>query len=102
MAMMRRLRPRLHKSVLGLIYTTALVVWVALVADTAGLAQQAAEPPRFPTAIPLAPPPPGPPRPAPEPPRFPTAIPPAPTSTPRPPQIVAAPTAQVLPDIAPA
>jgi spore germination protein YaaH len=77
--MMRRLRPTLRKAVLGLIYTTALVVWVALVADTAGLAQQAATPPRFPTAIPTAP-----------------------TATPRPPQIVAAPTVQVLQDIAPA
>jgi spore germination protein len=77
--MMRRLRPTLRKAVLGLIYTTALIVWVALVADTAGLAQQAAAPPRFPTAIP-----------------------PAPTATPRPPQIVAAPTVQVLQDIAPA
>src|SRR5262245_12243197 len=77
--MMRRFRPRLRKSVLGLIYTTALIVWIALVADTAGLAKQAAEPPRFPTATP-----------------------PAPTSTPRPPQIVAAPTVQVLQDMAPA
>jgi spore germination protein len=76
---MRRFRPTFRKVVLALIYTTALAVWVALVADTAGLAQQAAAPPRFPTAAP-----------------------PAPTATPRPPLIVAAPTAQVLPDIAPA
>ncbi|HET9223596.1 MAG TPA: glycosyl hydrolase family 18 protein [Roseiflexaceae bacterium] len=76
---MRRLRPTLRKAVLGLIYTTALVVWVALVADTAGLAKQATEPPRFPSATP-----------------------PAPTATPRPPQIVAAPTVQVLQDIEPA
>ena len=77
MAMMRRLRPRLRKSVLGLIYTTALIVWVALVADTAGLAQQATAPPQFPTAVPSEP-----------------------TATPRPPRIVAPQPAQVLQDIA--
>ncbi|HEX5688953.1 MAG TPA: glycosyl hydrolase family 18 protein [Roseiflexaceae bacterium] len=52
-------------------------MWVALVVDTAGLAQQAAAPPRFPT---------------------PTRA--APTATARPPRIVAPPTAQVLRDVA--
>jgi spore germination protein YaaH len=78
---MRRLRPTLRKAILGLVYSIALVVWVALVADTAGLAQQASTPPQFPTAAT-----------------------PAPTNTPGPsgvaPRIVAPPTAQVLRDIA--
>src|SRR5437588_286978 len=50
--MMRRIRPALRKVLLGLVYSSALLVWVALVADTAGLAQQAAAPPMFPTTTP--------------------------------------------------
>jgi spore germination protein len=75
---MRRIRPTLRKSSLGLLYSSALIVWAALVADTAGLAQQASAPPRFPTAA------------------APTA-----TATPRPP-LLATPQqpAQVLQDIA--
>jgi spore germination protein YaaH len=74
---MRQLRPSLRKAILGLVYSSALLVWVALVVDTAGLAQQAAAPPRFPT---------------------PTMAPP--TATVRPPRIVAPPTAEVLRDVA--
>src|SRR2546421_3882009 len=53
--MMRRIRPSLRKAILGLIYASALLLWVALVADTAGLPQQATTPPQFPTAVPPAP-----------------------------------------------
>jgi spore germination protein YaaH len=48
--MMRRIRSPLRKSFLGAVYTLSLLVWVALVVDTVGLAQQAAVPPVFPTA----------------------------------------------------
>jgi len=48
--MIRRFHPSLRKTILVLIYATALVVWVALVVDTVGLAEQAAAPPRYPTA----------------------------------------------------
>jgi len=77
--MIHRLLPTVRKATLGLIYTSALVVWVVLVADTAGLAQRAATPPRFPTP----------------------AL-PAPTATPRAPRVVVPPPAQVLQDIRPA
>jgi spore germination protein YaaH len=75
---MRRIRPTLRKGFLGLVYSLALLVWAALVADTAGLARQATAPPVFPTATPAAP-----------------------TATPRPlpPRIVAAQPAPVLQDI---
>jgi spore germination protein len=75
--MMLRFRLTLRKVILGLIYSLALIVWIALVADTAGLAQQATAPPQFPTAVPSEP-----------------------TATPRPPRIVAPQPAQVLQDIA--
>jgi spore germination protein len=75
--MMRQFRLTLRKVILGLIYSLALIVWIALVADTAGLAQQATAPPQFPTAMPSEP-----------------------TATPRPPRIVAPQPAQVLQDIA--
>jgi spore germination protein len=75
--MMLRLRLTPRKVILGLIYSLALIVWIALVADTAGLAQQATAPPQFPTAVPSEP-----------------------TATPRPPRIVAPQPAQVLQDIA--
>jgi spore germination protein len=75
--MMRQFRLTLRKVILGLIYSLALIVWIALVADTAGLAQQATAPPQFPTAVPSEP-----------------------TATPRPPRIVAPQPAQVLQDIA--
>src|SRR4051794_34965977 len=74
---MRRIRPTLRKSSLGLLYSSALIVWVALVADTAGLAQQAGAPPRFPTAA------------------APTV-----TATPPPPLLIAPPPVHVLQDIA--
>ncbi len=74
---MRQFRLTLRKVILGLIYSLALIVWIALVADTAGLAQQATAPPQFPTAVPSEP-----------------------TATPRPPRIVAPQPAQVLQDIA--
>jgi spore germination protein len=77
--MIRRLFSTFRKATLGLVYTSALVVWVALVADTAGLAQQAGAPLRLPTQTP-----------------------PAPTATPRPLQIIAPRPAVVLPDIRPA
>jgi spore germination protein YaaH len=77
--MMRRIRSPLRKSFLGAVYTLSLLVWVALVVDTVGLAQQAAVPPVFPTtAAPTA---------------APTSAPPAP--------IVAAKPAEVLTNIAP-
>jgi spore germination protein len=63
--MMRRIRPALRKAVLGLICLSALLVWAALVVDTVGLAQQAAQPPSFPTAtvaVPTVTPRPQPPR----------------------------------------
>ena len=74
---MRQFRLTLRKVILGLIYSLALIVWIALVADTAGLAQQATAPPQFPTAVPSEP-----------------------TATPGPPRIVAPRPAQVLQDIA--
>jgi spore germination protein YaaH len=76
--MMRRIRPILRKACLGLIYSFALLVWVALVADTASMAQQAAAPPVFPTMTPVRA-----------------------TATPRPqaPRVVAPPPAQVLQDV---
>lgn len=62
---MRRTSPTLRKLGFGLIYGIALVVWAGLVADTIGLARQAAVlPPLPPTAVPptsippTAPPPP--------------------------------------------
>ena len=75
---MRRIRPILRKACLGLIYSFALLVWVALVADTASMAQQAAAPPVFPTMTPVRA-----------------------TATPRPqaPRVVAPPPAQVLQDV---
>jgi spore germination protein YaaH len=79
--MFRRIRTPLRKAFLGAVYTLSLLVWVALVADTVGLAQQAAAPPVFPTAVP-------------------TAV--APTPRARPPEVVAAaPPAEVLRNIAP-
>jgi spore germination protein YaaH len=77
--MMRRIRPALRNVFLSLIYFSALLVWLALVADTADLARQAGSPPVYPTA----------------------ALPQT-TATPRPaaaPRIVAAPPAEVLQDI---
>lgn len=62
---MRRIGPLLRRSLVALVYFAAMIVWVALVADTVGLAQQAAAPPVIPTQ---APPPPTPtPRPQPDP-----------------------------------
>src|SRR5215210_6082427 len=63
--MIRRSRSVIRKAILGAIYTLSLLVWVGLVADTAGLAQRAATPPVFPTSVPvviptLSPPPPAP------------------------------------------
>src|SRR5262245_14718222 len=78
-AMIRRLLPILRKATLGLLSAPVRIVWVVLVADTAGLAQRAATPPRFPTpALPAS------------------------TATPRAPRIVVPPPAQVLQDIRPA
>jgi spore germination protein len=78
--MLRRILPTLRRPFLGAIYTLSLLVWAALVVDTVGLAQLAATPPVFPTAV------------------VPTA---EPTTRP-PPPIVAAKPAEVLPNIAPA
>jgi spore germination protein YaaH len=50
--MIRQINPGLRKAFFGAIYSLSLLVWVALAVDTAGLAQRAAEPPRFPTATP--------------------------------------------------
>jgi hypothetical protein len=77
--MMRRSHSAVRKAVLGAIYTLSLVVWVGLVADTAGLAQRAATPPVFPTSVPAV----------------------IPTLSPPPPRVVAAPPAPVLQNIAP-
>ncbi|MBK9712647.1 MAG: glycoside hydrolase [Kouleothrix sp.] len=77
--MLNRVSPALRKTFLGTIYTVSLLVWVALVVDTAGLAQQAAAPPVFPTTAPAA-----------------TA-----TALPQPPRVVAPRPAEVLPNIAP-
>jgi spore germination protein len=77
--MMRRSRSAVRKAVLGAIYTLSLLVWVGLVADTAGLAQRAATPPVFPTSVPAV----------------------IPTLSPPPPRVVAAPPAPVLQNIAP-
>ena len=77
---MRRIRSVLRKVVLGLVYSSALLVWAALVVNTVDLAQQAGAPPVFPTAA-LA----------------------AATATPRalPARVTSAQPAQVLPDIVP-
>jgi len=42
--MIRRSRPAFRKALLGAVYTLSLLVWVALVVDTVGLAQQASAP----------------------------------------------------------
>ncbi|HJZ45555.1 MAG TPA: glycosyl hydrolase family 18 protein [Roseiflexaceae bacterium] len=69
----------MRKAILGAIYSLSLLVWVALVADTAGLAQRAATPPVFPTSVPAA----------------------IPTLSPPPARVIAAPPAPVLQNIAP-
>jgi spore germination protein YaaH len=76
---MRRIRSPLRKATFGAIYTLSLLVWVALVADTAGLAQRAATPPVFPTSAPAI----------------------IPTQSPPPPRVIAPPPAPVLQNIAP-
>jgi spore germination protein YaaH len=77
--MMRRSYSAVRKAVLGAIYTLSLLVWVGLVADTAGLAQRAATPPVFPTNVPAV----------------------IPTLSPPPARVVAPPPAPVLQNIAP-
>src|SRR3954466_12601215 len=77
--MMRRTRSAMRKAFFGAIYTLSLLVWVGLVADTAGLAQRAATPPVFPTSAPVI----------------------IPTLSPPPPRVVAPPPAPVLQNIAP-
>jgi spore germination protein len=77
--MMRRSRPAFRKAILGTIYSLAMVVWVALVADTVGLARRAVTPPVFPTSV--------------------AAF--IPTARPLPPKVVAARPADVLQNIAP-
>ncbi len=52
---MRRIRSSFRNPFLALIYLSALVVWVALVADTVGLAQQATTPPVYPTPMVIIP-----------------------------------------------
>jgi spore germination protein YaaH len=80
---MRRFRFSLRNPLLACIYVTALAVWVALVADTVGLAQHATRPPVYPTPVVI----------------IPTAVPtPAPQIVP--PKRPSAPDRQVL-DIAP-
>ncbi|HEU5103026.1 MAG TPA: glycosyl hydrolase family 18 protein, partial [Roseiflexaceae bacterium] len=69
----------MRKATFGAIYTLSLLVWVALVADTAGLAQRAATPPVFPTSAPAV----------------------IPTLSPPPPRVIAPPPAPVLQNIAP-
>jgi spore germination protein len=79
--MLRQHRPTLRRALLGAIYTLSLLVWVVLVIDTVGLAQQAATPPTFATAVPTAA---------------------TPTARPQPPVVVAAAKpAEVLQNIAP-
>jgi spore germination protein len=76
---MRRNHSTARKAILGAIYTLSLLVWAALVADTAGLAQRAATPPVFPTSVPVV----------------------LPTLSPPPPRVIAPPPAPVLQNIAP-
>ena len=75
--MIHRSRPAFRKAFLGAVYTLSLLVWVALVVDTVGLARQASAPLILPTIAP-------------------TVMP-----TPRPPRVVAAKPAEVLQNIAP-
>src|SRR6266542_751861 len=75
--MIRRSRPPFRKAFLGGVYTLSLLVWVALVVDTVGLARQASAPVIVPTNVPASVP------------------------TPRPPRVVAAKPAEVLQNIAP-
>ncbi|MDQ2997250.1 MAG: glycosyl hydrolase family 18 protein [Chloroflexota bacterium] len=76
---MRRNYSTARKAVLGAIYTLSLLVWAALVSDTAGLAQRAATPPVFPTSVPML----------------------LPTVRPPPPRVIAPAPAPVLQNIAP-
>jgi spore germination protein YaaH len=76
--MIRRTRLPFRKVFLGAVYTLSLLVWVALVFDTVGLARQASEPVIIPTSAPLV---------------VPTA---------RPPRVVPPKPAEVLRNIAPA
>ncbi|GAB4109705.1 MAG: glycosyl hydrolase family 18 protein [Roseiflexaceae bacterium] len=48
---MHRTRTTLQRIVSVLIFSSALIVWAALVVDTVGLARQATRPPVFPTSI---------------------------------------------------
>ena len=75
--MIRRARTPLRRVFLGAVYTLSLLVWVALVVDTVGLARQASAPFILPTSAPTIAP------------------------TPRPPRVVAAKPAEVLQNIAP-
>src|SRR5215216_6549306 len=75
--MIHRSRPPFRKAFLGGVYTLSLLVWVALVVDTVGLARQASAPVILPTNAPASVP------------------------TPRPPRVVAAKPAEVLQNIAP-
>lgn len=78
--MMRRIRPLARRTIPAAVIAAALLVWVALLADTVGLAQQASSPPVFPTVTPAA----------------------VPTQRPLAPQVVAAQPGNVLQNVAPA
>lgn len=78
MVMIRRFLPPFGRAALGCIYISALVVWVALIADTAHLAQLVGQQPTLPTPVT-----------------------PEPTPTVRPPLFVAPQPAQVLQDVRP-
>lgn len=55
---MHQLRSFLRRPIMIVLYTTALTVWLILVADTIVLAQQATTPPVFPTPVVIIPTPP--------------------------------------------
>ncbi|MFN8480953.1 MAG: glycosyl hydrolase family 18 protein [Kouleothrix sp.] len=76
--MTRRIRSALSRFLPAMVFLVAMLVWVALLADTVGLAQQASSPPVFPT----------------------TTAAPQPTQRPLAPVVAARP-ADVLPNVAP-
>ena len=76
--MTRRIRSGLSRFLPAMVFLVAMLVWVALLADTVGLAQQASSPPVFPT----------------------TTAAPQPTQRPLAPVVAARP-ADVLPNVAP-
>src|SRR5262245_48866278 len=52
---MHRIRAALHRPFLTFVFAAALVVWAALVLDTADLARRATTPPVYPTPVVIRP-----------------------------------------------